>query len=300
MGAIGYLLLVVMAAVLALAGQLVLARERAGGVDRRSLGGLGYLFLLGLLGTFGGSRWFGGIGSISSLSKQGPAVDGFYILTGLVGGLVLVAVGTYALYRSGKGEPRTAAAAGIHDPRIAHLLFSDTRSAPLWLAVRLFVGYEWFSAGYEKITSNAWMGGGTALKGYWTGATAVPANGHASITYGWYRDFLSFMLRHEWYSWFGPLVAVGEFLVGIALIVGLVVGIAAFFGSVMNFSYMLAGTASTNPILFGLAVFLILAWKVAGYLGLDRYALPVLGAPWSPGRLFGGTHQAETPGKVTA
>ena len=38
----------------------------------------------------------------------------------------------------------------------------------------------------------------------------------------------------------------------------------------MNMSFMLAGSASTNPVLFTLAVGLILAWKVAGYYGLDR------------------------------
>lgn len=300
MGVYGYLVWVVLAAVLAAGGQFILTRGKVEVSDLKSRRELGYLFLLGLIGVYGGSRWFGGIGSISSLSKQGPTVDGFYILTGLVGGLILVGVGAYALYRSGQGAPSDVAEAGIRDPKIAHLLFGDTRSAPLWLAIRLFVGYEWLAAGYEKISSASWMSGGTALKGYWTNATAVPANGHASITYGWYREFLNFMLRHEWYSWFGPLVAVGEFLVGIALIVGLVVGIAAFFGSVMNFSYMLAGSASTNPVLFGLTVFLILAWKVAGYLGLDRYALPLLGAPWSPGRLFSTPAGSETRGRAHA
>jgi thiosulfate dehydrogenase [quinone] large subunit len=33
--------------------------------------------------------------------------------------------------------------------------------------------------------------------------------------------------------------------------------------------------------LFTLAVLLILAWKVAGYYGLDYYLLPALGTPWS-------------------
>jgi hypothetical protein len=27
------------------------------------------------------------------------------------------------------------------------------------------------------------------------------------------------------------------------------------------------------------------AWKVAGYYGLDRYLLPMLGTPWRPGSL---------------
>ena len=51
----------------------------------------------------------------------------------------------------------------------------------------------------------------------------------------------------------------------------------------MNMSFLLAGSASTNPVLFTLAVGLMLAWRVAGYYGLDRYLLPALGAPWRPG-----------------
>ena len=94
------------------------------------------------------------------------------------------------------------------------------------------------------------------------------------------------MLDHEWYTWFAKVIAVGEFLVGIGLIVGALVGIAAFFGTLMNFNFQLAGSASTNPVLFGLGVFLVLGWKVAGWIGLDRYLLPALGTPWKRGRLL--------------
>ena len=31
---------------------------------------------------------------------------------------------------------------------------------------------------------------------------------------------------------------------------------------------------------------LLLAWRSAGYVGLDRWLLPLLGTPWQPGRLF--------------
>ncbi len=46
-------------------------------------------------------------------------------------------------------------------------------------------------------------------------------------------------------------------------------GIAAFFGAVMNWNYMMAGSASTNPMLFVVALALIIAWRVAGYIGVD-------------------------------
>ena len=142
------------------------------------------------------------------------------------------------------------------------------------------------AAGEHKLRDDAWMSGGAALKGYWTNATAIPEKGRPAITYAWFRDFLDYMLRHEWYTWFAKVIAFGEFLIGIGLIIGALVGIAAFFGTLMNFNFMLAGTASTNPVLFGLAVFLVLGWKVAGYMGLDRVLLPLLGAPWKPGALF--------------
>jgi thiosulfate dehydrogenase [quinone] large subunit len=36
-----------------------------------------------------------------------------------------------------------------------------------------------------------------------------------------------------------------------------------------------------NPVLAMLGILLILAWKNAGYLGLDRHLLAALGTPWS-------------------
>jgi thiosulfate dehydrogenase [quinone] large subunit len=52
----------------------------------------------------------------------------------------------------------------------------------------------------------------------------------------------------------------------------------------MNMSFMLVGSASTTPVLFDLAVLLLLGWQVAGYYGADRFILPLLGAPWRPGK----------------
>jgi thiosulfate dehydrogenase [quinone] large subunit len=182
----------------------------------------------------------------------------------------------------------------IEDPAGWRLLLGNTYLALLWLPLRFFVGQEWLAAGEHKLRDAAWMDGGTALKGFWTGAVAIPteAGARPKITYDWFREFLNFMLRHEWYTWFAKLVAIGEFLVGLGLIVGALVGIAAFFGTLLNFNFMLAGTTSTNPVLFALTVFLVLGWKVAGWVGLDRYLLPMLGTPWQLGKI-GGTHKDE-------
>jgi thiosulfate dehydrogenase (quinone) large subunit len=106
------------------------------------------------------------------------------------------------------------------------------------------------------------------------------------------------MLNSEAYTWFSWVIMLGEVLVGIALILGLFVGIAAFFGAFLNWNFMMAGTASTNPLMFTITILLILAWKVAGYWGLDRWVLPALGTPWRPGKLFSRRDPANPEVKV--
>ena len=49
----------------------------------------------------------------------------------------------------------------------------------------------------------------------------------------------------------------------------------------MNLNFLLAGAVSINPIIGTLAMFLMLAWRIAGYYGVDRYLLPLLGTPWT-------------------
>ncbi len=176
----------------------------------------------------------------------------------------------------------------VKEPGFARWLFLDGRAAWLWFALRMYVGYQWLEAGRHKIwpeQGSTWLESGDSLKGFWQGAVAIPEAGRPAITYDWYRDFLQYMLDNQWYTWFAKVIAVGEFAVGIALICGAFVGVAAFFGTFMNFNFMLAGTASTNPVLFGLAVLLILAWRTGGLIGADRWLLPTLKTPWQRVRM---------------
>ena len=168
----------------------------------------------------------------------------------------------------------------VQDPSFVQKLFGDTRFGLLWLLPRLWLGYQWIDAASHKITSSAWMVTGDALKGYWANAVAVPASGHPAVAFDWYRGFLQGMLDAQAYTWFAKLVAIGELAVGIALILGAFTGIAAFAAGFMNWNYMMAGSASTNPLLFVVSVGLILAWKVSGYIGVDFFLLRWLGTPW--------------------
>lgn len=162
---------------------------------------------------------------------------------------------------------------------LSRFLFSDTRAGWIWLVIRLYVGWAWLTAGWGKVTSPAWTGSdaGVAVSGFLNGALGKAADG--SDVPGWYAWFIETVALPN-AKMFSYMVAYGELLIGIALVLGLLTGIAAFFGGLMNVSFLLAGTLSTNPILFILATWLVMAWKNAGWIGLDRWALPKLGTPW--------------------
>jgi thiosulfate dehydrogenase (quinone) large subunit len=168
----------------------------------------------------------------------------------------------------------------IQDPPLARFLFSDTRFSVVWLIIRVLIGWSWLQSGWGKIGNPAWVQTGEALQGYWERAVTIPAEGRPPIVFDWYRDFIQGLLDSGSYVWFAKLIAFGEVAVGIALIIGAFVGVAAFFGAFMNWNFIMAGSASTNGLMIVGALFLLLAWKTAGWWGADRYLLPLLGTPW--------------------
>jgi thiosulfate dehydrogenase [quinone] large subunit len=184
----------------------------------------------------------------------------------------------------------------LAEPPVARALFGDVRWAWIWFILRLYVGYEWLHAGWGKINSSAWVGrsAGTALSGFVHGALNKTGGAHPDVQ-SWYASFLRHVVLPN-VDLFSYMVAFGEVLVGIALILGIFTGIAAFIGSFMNVNYLLAGSVSTNPILFIIATWLVLAWRTAGWWGLDRWLLPMLGTPWRPGLVFEGTQSGEMVG----
>jgi thiosulfate dehydrogenase (quinone) large subunit len=172
----------------------------------------------------------------------------------------------------------------LEDPPIARRLFGDTRLAWIWLPLRLWLGYSWLTSGWGKVQNPAWMETGTALKGFWENAVKVEPK--PVVAYDWYRAFIEWMLENEAYVWFAKVIAISETTIGILLILGAFTGVVAFGGAFMNFNFIMAGTASTNALLFAIATWLVLAWKTAGWIGLDRWLLPMLGTPWRPGQVF--------------
>ena len=174
----------------------------------------------------------------------------------------------------------------IPEPPITRLFFADTRLAWVWLIVRVYVGWFWIDVGWNKVFSPLWTGdkAGLVVTTFIKGALNKTEGDYADVS-EWYALILKEVVMPN-SALVSYIVAYGELLVGIGLILGAFTGIAAFFGSLMNMSYLFVGAVSVNPIMALLQLFLILAWRIAGWFGLDRYLLPLVGTPWHPGKLF--------------
>ena len=121
----------------------------------------------------------------------------------------------------------------------------------IWTLIRIWLGIQWVTAGWGKIT------GGFEVNGFLQGAIAK-AGGEAPIVQGWYAGFLeNFALPNA--GLFNVLVPWGELLIGIGLILGAATIPALIAAAFMNLNFLLAGTISTNPEYLALEVILLLS-----------------------------------------
>jgi thiosulfate dehydrogenase [quinone] large subunit len=182
-----------------------------------------------------------------------------------------------------RGPPPTAAHAG--NVRTADWLYRSKPASVLWLVARLWLGYGWLNAGYQKLWGSEkaafWNGAGAGVKGFATAGVAGSKAGKGGASYGWFAGFLhGFVIPNA--SWIAKVVTLSELVVGVLLILGLLTGAAAAAGLVLNIVYMFSGSSGVNPAYAIVAVFLILAWRNAGYIGLDRFAFPMMHSRRSP------------------
>lgn len=146
-------------------------------------------------------------------------------------------------------------------------------AAILLTAVRLYVGWQWLTAGWHKLT------GAKAFDaaGFIKGAIAKPivdGTTHEAI-YPNYVGFLQHVALPN-VKLFNFIIPWGEFLIGAGLLLGALTTTAMFFGLMMNFVFLFAGTVATNPWLILLGIFIAAAGTNAGKFGVDHYLLPYM------------------------
>ncbi|MFD1361393.1 DoxX family protein [Lentibacillus salinarum] len=135
--------------------------------------------------------------------------------------------------------------------------------------LRIYIGYQWLTSGFGKITS-----GGFDAGGFIEGAIAG-AGGENPAVQGWWAAFLETVALPN-AELFSFVVMWGEFLVGAALILGIFTNFAALMGITMNFAFLFSGTVSTNAQMVLITVLLLVAGYNAGRYGLDRWVIPFL------------------------
>jgi thiosulfate dehydrogenase [quinone] large subunit len=130
----------------------------------------------------------------------------------------------------------------LPDPVLLRGVLADVRFAPIWLAVRVVLGWLWLDGGWSRL---------------------------------------------QGVSGSGDPLALGFTLAGIALILGVLTGPAAFVGGCLSIGLWDSAGVLVVTLLFAAVVWLVLAWKTAGWIGFDRWLLPLIGMPWRGGELLG-------------
>ena len=155
-------------------------------------------------------------------------------------------------------------------------LFKHKFFSIVWAALRIWLGYQWISAGWVKVTGSGWVGStaGTAITGFLNGAVAKASGAHPSVQF-WYADFIKNIALPN-ATTFSYLVAFGEILAGISLILGALTVVGLIAGALMNLNYMLAGTTSINPIMYTVTFILLFVGSNAYSVGIDHFILPIL------------------------
>jgi thiosulfate dehydrogenase [quinone] large subunit len=140
-----------------------------------------------------------------------------------------------------------------HDPPFVDDILGNVRYAPFWLALRVAVGWLWLEAGWGRL-----------------GRFSTPFGQLLSPQPGRGADLVAAVLT----------------IAGIALMLGALVGPVAFLGGCVSAGLWAGEGIGFAALQFAAVIWLILAWKTAGWIGLDRWLLPALGAPWRGGALF--------------
>lgn len=149
-----------------------------------------------------------------------------------------------------------------------HWLRNNKIAAAILTFVRFYLGYTWIKGGIHKLTD------GFDAGGFLQGAIAKSTGENPSVQ-GWWATFLEHAALPG-VKFFNILIPLCETLVGLGLILGVFTTFAALMALVMNASFLLSGTVSTNVQMLLMECFIVVAAANGGRIGLDRWVIPYI------------------------
>jgi thiosulfate dehydrogenase [quinone] large subunit len=123
--------------------------------------------------------------------------------------------------------------------------------ANLILPLRIFMGITFLYAGIQHLTDPSYFD--PSKPGYIGHLISQYAVGSPI------HDFLLGAVAPNAVT-FGYVVAVGESLIGVAVLLGFLFRIAAFFGLILNFTFFLSATWNAFPYYFGSDIVFVFSW----------------------------------------
>jgi thiosulfate dehydrogenase (quinone) large subunit len=157
---------------------------------------------------------------------------------------------------------------------MARVPFTHMYASPIWLAVRLYLGWMWFNFGLQKLQAG-WLTSdpiGQMLK--------LVADGTLAVPFEFYRPVAAFLVD----SGLTPLLAHSmpflEMAVALSFVTGVLVVPAAIGATLLNINFILSGIGAVafDGRFIALQVLLILAFRIVGAIGFEPLIMRVLRA----------------------
>ena len=150
-------------------------------------------------------------------------------------------------------------------PRPLQWLARSKIMAVIWTTMRVWLGAVWIQAGAAKL----WGAENPAFLHH-NGAGVAGFATHGVAAYTWWGSFLhSFVVPNA--APIGVFIAVAEFAIGIALVLGLLTPLASLASLVLLFTYVMSGTASVCAFYALFAIIILATWRTSSWLGVDGF-----------------------------
>jgi thiosulfate dehydrogenase [quinone] large subunit len=150
--------------------------------------------------------------------------------------------------------------------------FTSRYTAPLWLALRLYIGWIFFQMGLNKMEAG-WLNSdptGDLLK--------LVANGKIPVPFEFYRGVADLLIGAGVTSVLSYTMPFMELAIALAFFSGVLTPLAAFGAILLNINFILAGIGQIGldgPIIIANIMF-ILSYRVVGVIGFEKLALRIL------------------------